>query len=117
MAAEDSSCDFKCMQLERRAVGDLDVLIDMKFCGVCHTDLHATANHMAPLLPTAYPIVPGHELVGLVAQVGPKVTKVKVGDVVGGRCALFLPRRLFLYTSYCHVHVTMSQSGAWLILV
>ena len=57
----------------------------MKYCGVCHTDLHAAANHMAPMMPTKYPIVPGHELVGVVEQVGPGVTKVKVGDVVGGK--------------------------------
>ena len=55
----------------------------MHFCGVCHSDVHLGLNHLANCI---YPIVPGHELVGKVVEVGPKVTKVKVGDNVGVGC-------------------------------
>ncbi len=54
----------------------------MKFCGVCHTDLHTAAGHMAGVMGARYPCVPGHELSGIVAQCGAAVTKFKVGDQV-----------------------------------
>ena len=63
-----------------KILGDFDVKFDTIFCGVCHSDLHHTANHFGV---TKYPIVPGHEMVGLVTEVGSRVTKVKVGDYVG----------------------------------
>ena len=74
------------MELQRRPVGDMDVLIEMKYCGVCHTDLHFAANHMKSVLKTTYPCVPGHELVGVCSAVGSNVTKVKVGDHIGVGC-------------------------------
>mmetsp|Transcript_94344 Transcript_94344/g.197025 ORF Transcript_94344/g.197025 Transcript_94344/m.197025 type:complete len:407 (-) Transcript_94344:810-2030(-) len=87
MACEDSSCDFKPVKMQRRPVGPEDVLIDMKYCGVCHSDLHVAANHWAAGgMPTKYSCVPGHELAGVCIAVGEKVTKVKVGDHVGVGC-------------------------------
>jgi len=55
----------------------------MKFCGVCHSDVHLGLNALGGSM---YPMVPGHELVGIVVEVGIKVTKVKVGDHVGVGC-------------------------------
>lgn len=87
MSCKDNSCDFKPTVLQRRAVGELDVLIDMKYCGVCHTDLHVAAHHNPfRMLNSPYPCVPGHELAGVVSAVGSKVTKVKVGEKVGVGC-------------------------------
>eukprot|EP00127_Corallochytrium_limacisporum_P001579 Clim_evm32s66 gene=Clim_evmTU32s66 len=86
MATQDEKCDFKAIELKRRPLGDYDVLIDMKYCGVCHTDLHIAANHFPDVRPAKYPCVPGHELAGICAAVGPKVTKFKVGDTVGVGC-------------------------------
>jgi len=64
-------------------VGDFDVKFEMTYCGICHSDCHIGLNEMGNCI---YPIVPGHELVGTVVEVGSKVTKVKVGDNVGVGC-------------------------------
>jgi len=78
---------MKPTKMQRRKVGPNDVEIDMKYCGVCHTDLHIAAHHN-PLwmLNSPYPCVPGHELAGIVKSVGSNVTKFKVGDQVGVGC-------------------------------
>eukprot|EP00501_MAST-03F_sp_TOSAG23-6_P000951 GSMAST32.ASY1.ANO1.987.1 assembled CDS len=86
MAAMDKTCDFKPMKLQRRPMKESDVVIDMKFCGVCHSDLHNAANDITILGGCKYPIVPGHELAGVCIAVGSKVTKFKVGDHVGVGC-------------------------------
>ena len=87
MGAKDASCDFQCMALRRRLPGPHDVVIDIKYCGVCHSDLHTAAGHVETLLgKTMYPCVPGHEIAGIVASVGSRVTKFTVGDRVGVGC-------------------------------
>jgi uncharacterized zinc-type alcohol dehydrogenase-like protein len=86
MATKGPECDFRPTKFTRRALLPTDVLIDMKYCGVCHTDLHTAAGHLAALGMKAYPCVPGHELVGVCTAVGSKVTRVKVGDHVGVGC-------------------------------
>jgi len=86
MAARDAGCDFKPMHTQRRALGPHDVLIDMAYCGICHTDLHIAAGHLSSLGLKSYPCVAGHELSGTVAAVGPAVTKFKVGDGIGVGC-------------------------------
>ena len=68
---------------ERRALRDNDVAIDIKFCGVCHSDLHQARNDWGF---STYPVVPGHEIVGLVTAVGPGVTRFKEGDRVAVGC-------------------------------
>jgi alcohol dehydrogenase (NADP+) len=72
--------------IPRRAVTDRDVQIDILFCGVCHSDLHTARDEWHSVMPTVYPCVPGHEIIGRVAQVGRGVTKFKAGDVVGVGC-------------------------------
>jgi uncharacterized zinc-type alcohol dehydrogenase-like protein len=68
---------------ERRQLGENDVAIDIKFCGICHTDIHQTRDHWGGAI---FPMVPGHEIAGVVTAVGKKVTKFKVGDHAGIGC-------------------------------
>jgi hypothetical protein len=87
MACEDQRCDFKPMAFERRALGPNDILIDMKYCGVCHSDLHFAAGHVPKFaMPASYPAVPGHELAGICTAVGADVTRITVGSKVGVGC-------------------------------
>jgi len=82
-----TSCDFKPIKFQRRPLGDNDVLIDMKFCGVCHSDVVWASGDAAAIMGfPQFPAVPGHELAGICAAVGQNVTKVKVGDQVGVGC-------------------------------
>jgi alcohol dehydrogenase (NADP+) len=69
--------------IERRDVGPHDVSIDIKFAGICHTDIHTVRGDWGP---ANYPVVPGHEIAGVVAEVGSEVTKYKIGDRVGVGC-------------------------------
>eukprot|EP00128_Syssomonas_multiformis_P005817 Colp12_sorted_trinity150504_noHs@21542 len=68
---------------ERRAVGEGDVRIDIKYCGICHSDLHHLRNEWQR---GSYPMVAGHEIVGIVSEVGAGVTKFAVGDKAGIGC-------------------------------
>lgn len=69
--------------VERRAVGPKDVAIDVVTSGICHSDIHQARSEWGP---ARYPMVPGHEIVGRVREVGAQVTKFKVGDTVGVGC-------------------------------
>ncbi|CAN5145558.1 NAD(P)-dependent alcohol dehydrogenase [soil metagenome] len=71
------------MQITRREPGPEDVLLEIAFCGVCHTDIHLSRDEWGFSM---YPLVPGHEIVGHVAAVGDRVTRFKVGDAVGVGC-------------------------------
>lgn len=62
-----------------------DVVIDILYCGVCHSDLHHARNDWGR---TTYPVVPGHEIIGRVLEVGPQVTRFKTGDLVGVGCLI-----------------------------
>lgn len=72
--------------IPRRGITDRDVQIDILYCGICHSDLHTVRNEWSSVMPTIYPVVPGHEIVGRVATVGSAVTKFKPGDLVGVGC-------------------------------
>lgn len=72
--------------ITRRSLTPNDVQIDILFCGVCHSDLHTVRDEWNAVMPTVYPCVPGHEIIGRVTQVGAEVTKHKVGDLVGVGC-------------------------------
>lgn len=82
-AAQNASTPLAPFEIERRAVGDDDVQIDILFCGVCHSDLHTARNEWAN---TLYPSVPGHEIIGRVSAVGTGVSDFKVGDIAGVGC-------------------------------
>jgi uncharacterized zinc-type alcohol dehydrogenase-like protein len=75
--------DLKPLDIERRAVGKDDVKIDITYCGVCHSDIHTARNEWHG---STYPVVPGHEIVGRVLEVGDNVNSYKVGDLVGVGC-------------------------------
>ena len=72
--------------IPRRDPTERDVQIEILFCGICHSDLHQVRNQWSSIMPTVYPIVPGHEIVGRVTKVGAAVTKHKPGDLVGVGC-------------------------------
>ena len=82
-AAQSPDAPMAPWSFERRDLRDNDVAIDIKYCGVCHSDLHQARNDWGF---SAYPVVPGHEIVGLVTAVGPSVKKYKVGDRVAVGC-------------------------------
>ena len=77
---------LKPMNIERRALGSNDVLIDVMYCGVCHSDIHQARNEWPNTVPTTYPVIPGHEIIGRVRAVGNKVTKFRVDDIGGVGC-------------------------------
>jgi uncharacterized zinc-type alcohol dehydrogenase-like protein len=72
--------------IHRREPTDRDVAIDILYCGICHSDLHTVRDEWAGVMPTTYPCVPGHEIVGRVTAVGSAVTAHKPGDLVGVGC-------------------------------
>jgi uncharacterized zinc-type alcohol dehydrogenase-like protein len=82
-AAPAAKAPLERTTIERRPVGEFDVLIDIKFAGICHSDIHQAREGWGEAI---FPMVPGHEIAGIVAEVGSGVTKFKVGDRVGVGC-------------------------------
>lgn len=82
-AAKDDSGVLSPWEFERRPVGDHDILIEIKYASICHSDIHQMKGQWGP---QQYPQVPGHEIAGIVAAVGKKVTKFQVGDKAGVGC-------------------------------
>lgn len=80
---ESAEADLKQMNIDRRQVLEKDVEIDILYCGVCHSDLHFARNDWGM---TEYPVVPGHEIVGRVTNVGAGVSKFQEGDLVAVGC-------------------------------
>ena len=72
--------------IARRDPKDHDVQIEILFCGICHSDLHQARNEWSGVMPTVYPCVPGHEIVGRVTKVGSAVTRFKAGDLAAVGC-------------------------------
>src|ERR1700731_2151849 len=73
-------------KISRRDPTECDVQIEILFCGICHSDLHSVRNEWSEFMPTVFPIVPGHEIVGRVLKVGTAVTKFKPGDLAAVGC-------------------------------
>jgi uncharacterized zinc-type alcohol dehydrogenase-like protein len=82
-AAPSATGDLVPTTIERRAVGPHDVLIEIRFAGICHSDIHTVRGDWGP---QQYPLAPGHEIAGIVTEVGSAVTKHAVGDRVGVGC-------------------------------
>lgn len=82
-AIDSPTGKFHPFDFKRREVADDDVLIKILYCGICHSDIHTARGEWGP---ANYPLVPGHEFVGVVEKVGSKVTKLKVGDNAGVGC-------------------------------
>jgi uncharacterized zinc-type alcohol dehydrogenase-like protein len=72
--------------IRRRAPGPRDVQLEVLYCGVCHSDLHQVRNEWQNAIPTVYPCVPGHEIVGRVARAGSEVRRFKEGDLAAVGC-------------------------------
>jgi alcohol dehydrogenase (NADP+) len=72
--------------ITRRDPTEHDVQIEILYCGVCHSDLHTVRNEWSDVMPTVYPCIPGHEIVGRVTKVGSAVTKFKAGDLAAVGC-------------------------------
>ncbi|OAY33506.1 probable mannitol dehydrogenase [Manihot esculenta] len=113
-AARDESGHLSPFLFSRRDTGDEDVRFKVLYCGICHSDLHNLKNDWGF---SVYPMVPGHEIVGEVTEVGSKVKKVKVGDKVGVGCLVgachscdncnrdlenYCPKMIFTYNSIYH---------------
>ncbi len=79
-AAQNVAAPLAPFRFSRRDLHELDVLVDIQFCGVCHSDIHAVRNEWGNAV---YPMVPGHEIVGRVKSVGSAVRRFKAGDLVG----------------------------------
>ncbi|KAJ0039715.1 hypothetical protein Pint_27734 [Pistacia integerrima] len=121
-AATDPSGDLSPFKFSRRETGDEDVRFKVLYCWICHTDLHSIKNDWGN---STYPLLPGHEIVGEVTEVGGKVTKVKVGDKVGvgglvGTChscenclndlEIYCPKLILTYNSI-HTDGTITYGG------
>ena len=85
-AAKSATSGLTNFSVPRRELRPDDVHIDIQYCGVCHSDLHQVRNEWQSTMPTVYPCVPGHEIIGRVAKSGRAVKKFKEGDIVGVGC-------------------------------
>lgn len=85
-AAASAESSLAPTTISRRETTENDVQIEILYCGICHSDLHAVRDEWSEVMPTVYPIVPGHEIAGRVTKVGSGVKKFKPGDVAAVGC-------------------------------
>jgi uncharacterized zinc-type alcohol dehydrogenase-like protein len=85
-AASGAGSGLAPATIQRRTHGEQDVQLEVLYCGVCHSDLHQVRNEWKTLMPTVYPCVPGHEIVGRVVKAGGAVRKFKEGDLAAVGC-------------------------------
>jgi len=85
-SVSSATTPFAASTISRREPTDTDVQIEILFCGICHSDLHQARNEWKDVMPTVYPCVPGHEIVGRVTRVGSSVVKFKPGDLAAVGC-------------------------------
>ena len=78
---EEAGTRLSRTTIERRSLGARDVHLDLKFCGICHSDLLAASDKLGGGI---FPMVPGHEMVGTVSEIGAEVQGVSIGDTRGG---------------------------------
>lgn len=82
-AGKNTTDDLEKWEFERKELGEFDILVDIRYCGVCHSDIHFIKGDYGE---PKFPLVPGHEITGIVTQIGSGVSKFKVGDRVGIGC-------------------------------
>ncbi len=85
-AAKSAASPLAQTSIHRRAPRPQDIQIEILYCGVCHSDLHQARNEWENMMPTVYPCVPGHEIVGRVVKAGSAVKKFKEGDIAAVGC-------------------------------
>jgi uncharacterized zinc-type alcohol dehydrogenase-like protein len=85
-SAASATSSLASTTIARRDPTEHDVQVEILFCGICHSDLHQVRNEWSGVMPTVYPCVPGHEIVGRVTRVGSAVTKCKPGNLVAVGC-------------------------------
>jgi len=111
-AAPEKGDSLEPFSFERRNVGESDILIDIQFCGVCHSDIHQVNDDWGGSI---YPMVPGHEIVGRVVQVGSGVTNFKEGDLAGVGCMVDSCRACVNckqgLEQFCEVHTALTYNG------
>jgi uncharacterized zinc-type alcohol dehydrogenase-like protein len=114
-AAQSAKSGLGPISVQRRAPRAQDVQIDILFCGVCHSDLHQVRNEWNNVMPTLYPCVPGHEIVGRVVKVGSAVQKFKEGDLAAVGCMVDSCRKcsscLAGEEQYCERELTLTYNG------
>lgn len=111
-AAQQAKAPLKPYSFERREPSDNDVVVDIQYCGICHTDIHQVNDEWGS---STYPMVPGHEIVGIVKEVGAKVTRYEIGDRVGVGCFVDSCRKcgpcLKGLEQYCVEGPTLTYNG------
>nr|HAT8715218.1 alcohol dehydrogenase catalytic domain-containing protein [Legionella jordanis] len=111
-AAPSAKAPLEPYSFQRRDVGAHDVLIDIRYCGICHSDIHQVRDEWGGSL---FPMVPGHEIVGIVTEVGKEVRKFKVGQHVGVGCMVNSCRHCENcgdgLEQYCAEGATMTYNG------
>src|SRR5689334_23601423 len=111
-ATPSAKAQLEPFRFDRREPGDHDVVIDIKFCGICHSDIHQARDEWGGSI---FPMVPGHEIAGVVRAVGSKVTKYKVGDHVGVGCFVDSCRHCANcrqeLDQYCLEGITLTYNG------
>jgi len=119
-AAGSATSKLRPFTLQRRTPRPEDVQIEILYCGVCHSDLHTVRDEWSAFMPTAYPCVPGHEIVGHVVKVGGKVRKFKEGDIAAVGCMVNSCRKcsscLAGEEQYCDNIPTFTYNGQDTIL-
>ena len=114
-AASSASSGLAAATIRRRAPLPQDVQLEVLFCGVCHSDLHQVRNEWQSFMPTVYPCVPGHEIVGRVVKVGRGVRKFKEGDLAAVGCLVDSDRTCANcqdgYEQFCNGMPTFTYNG------
>jgi len=119
-AAYSATSPLAPFSFARRSPRAQDVQLEILYCGVCHSDLHQTRNEWQMVMPTTYPCVPGHEIVGRVVKVGSAVKKFKEGDIAAVGCMVdscrTCPSCRAGEEQYCEAGLTLTYNGSDTIL-
>src|SRR6202051_1516269 len=114
-AAQSATSRLAPHSIKRRTPRPQDVQLEILYCGVCHSDLHQVRNEWQHAMPTVYPCVPGHEIVGRVVKVGSAVKKFKEGDIAAVGCMVDSCRKctgcLAGEEQYCENFMTLTYNG------